>query len=111
MVYEHLAVSMVQSFRTMGCLTCSEKSYILDLLQDRLDFMYGDTIGLSFILDPVLIGDGMCPANKLRAEDTFFESVTVGCVGTKEYEMSAQKEQLTIQHTNWVTKAKSAGEI
>jgi hypothetical protein len=50
-------------------------------------------------------------SDKLRAEDTFFESVTVGCVGTKEYEMSAQKEQLTIRHTNWVTKAKSAGEI
>jgi hypothetical protein len=105
MVYEHFAVSMVQSFRFMGCLTTSETSYILDLLQDRLDFMYGDAIGLSFILDPVIFGDGMCPAHKLRAGDVLFESAAVGCVLTEENadEMSTQKEQLYIHYTNWLT--------
>jgi hypothetical protein len=84
----------------------------LDLLHDRLEFMYGDAIGLSFILDPVIIGDGMCPAHKLRAEDALLESATVGCILTEEKadEMSKQKEQLFIQYTNWVIKAKSARE-
>jgi hypothetical protein len=51
--------------------------------------------------------------HKLRAEDALFESATVGCVLTEENadEMSKQKEQLFIQYTNWVLKAKSAREI
>jgi hypothetical protein len=53
MVYEHFAVSMVQSFRIMGCLTCTEATYKLDLLQDRLDLMFGDAIGLSLSLIPL----------------------------------------------------------
>jgi hypothetical protein len=49
----------------------------------------------------------------MHCKDALFESATVGCVLTEENadEMSKQKEQLFIQYTNWVVKAKSAREI
>jgi hypothetical protein len=49
----------------------------------------------------------------MHCKDALFESATVGCVLTEENadEMSKQKEQLFIQYTSWVLKAKSAREI
>jgi len=43
-VYEYFAMVMKQSYENMNCLSSEERSYILKLVVDRLEFMYGDTI-------------------------------------------------------------------
>jgi hypothetical protein len=39
--------------------------------------MFGDAMRLSFALDPVIVGDGMCKAHVVRAEDAIFECATI----------------------------------
>ena len=100
---------MKQSNENMNCLSSEERSYILKLVVDRLEFMYGDAIGISYILDPVLLGKDMLDEHKIRAEDSLFESVSRGIVITdknrEQYE--TKKEQLFVEYTDWVIKATS----
>ena len=71
--------------------------------------MYGDAIGISYILDPVLLGKDMLDEHNIRAEDSLFESVSRGIVITdknrEQYE--TKKEQLFVEYTDWVIKATS----
>jgi hypothetical protein len=43
------------------------------MVAGSLEFMYGDVIGISYILDPVLLGTDMLDEHKIRAEDSLFE--------------------------------------
>ncbi|KAH9273338.1 hypothetical protein BASA83_004337 [Batrachochytrium salamandrivorans] len=108
-VYKHFALFMKQSYENMNCLSSEERSYILNLVRERLEFMYGDAIGIAYLLDPVILGKNMLNEHKVRAEDALFESACRGVVindeNRKEYE--AKKEQLFVEYTDWVIKATS----
>ncbi|KAI9922119.1 hypothetical protein PsorP6_001927 [Peronosclerospora sorghi] len=69
MVYKHFALSIPESYENMICLSNEERSYILNLVKERLCFMYGDAIGIAYLLDPVMIVDGMLDEHKVQAED------------------------------------------
>ena len=50
-MYEYFTLVIKQSYENMNCLSCEEGLYILNLVVDRLEFLYGDEIGISYILD------------------------------------------------------------
>lgn len=108
-VYKHFALFMKQTYENMSCLSIGERSYILNLVWERLEFMYGDAIGIAYILDPVLLGKDMLDQHRHRAEDSLFESVSRGIVITDENQVQyeAKKEQLFVEYTEWVIKANS----
>jgi len=78
-------------------------------VRERLQFLYGDAIGIAYLFDPVLLGKDMNDEHKVKAEDALFESVSRGVVITDENrdEIEAKKEQLFVEYTNWVIKATS----
>ncbi|KAI9906047.1 hypothetical protein PsorP6_014274 [Peronosclerospora sorghi] len=78
MVYKHFALSMPESYENMICLSNEERSYILNLVKEWLCFMYGDAIGIAYLLDPVMIGDGMLDEHKVQAEDALLDSISRG---------------------------------
>jgi len=100
---------MKQSYENMNCLSSEERLYILKLVVERLEFMYGDSIGISYILDPVLLGKDMLDEHKIRAEDSLFKSVSWGVVITDENreQYKTKKEQFFVEYTDWVIKATS----
>ena len=108
-VYEYFALVMKQSYENMNCLSSEERLYILKLVVERLEFMYSHAIGISYILDPVLLGKDMLDEHKIRAEDSLFESVSRGVVITDENreQYKTSTEQLFVEYTDWVIKATS----
>jgi hypothetical protein len=73
--------------------------------------MYGDAIGISFILDPVLLGQGIKIEHKTQAEDALFESaIQVDNGEDSPNQLEAKKQQLFIEYTNWIIKATTAKE-
>ena len=96
MVYKTFGVTMKHSFQDMQCLTDGERLYISKLIAERLCFMYGDAIGISYLLDPVMIGDSMLDAHRNRAETALFDSVNCSIVITEENQedIDKKKEQL-----------------
>ncbi|KAH9271444.1 hypothetical protein BASA83_006287 [Batrachochytrium salamandrivorans] len=47
---------MKEQYEMMGCLSGAEGFYLLQLLQLRLYFLYGDAIGIAYLLDPRFVG-------------------------------------------------------
>ena len=96
MVYKTLGVTMKHAFQDMQCLTDGERLFISKLIAERLCFMYGDSIRISYLLDPVMIGDSMSDAHRNRAETALFDSVNCGIVITEENQdnIDNKKEQL-----------------
>jgi len=80
----------------MNCLSNEENPYILKLLVEWLEFMYGDVIGISYIFNPVLLGKDILDEHKIRVDDSLFESETWGVVITNanREQYKTKKEQL-----------------
>ncbi|KAH6563587.1 hypothetical protein BASA50_003192 [Batrachochytrium salamandrivorans] len=72
-IYQSFANTMKEQYEMMGCLSSAEKSYLLQLLQSRLDFLYGDAIGIAYLLDPQFVGEKMTAFEKMRIEDLIFD--------------------------------------
>jgi Protein of unknown function (DUF 659) len=106
-MYKHFSISMVEAYQTMDGLVGEERSYLLKLCQERLEFMYGDAVGLAFILDPVTLGKGMRTERRIRAENSLFESVEREKIVHNENqdEIAAKKEQLFSEYTQWYIQA------
>ncbi|KAH6571036.1 hypothetical protein BASA60_007375 [Batrachochytrium salamandrivorans] len=51
-IYQSFANTMKEQYEMMNCLSDAERLYLLQLLQSRLDFLYGDAIGIAYLLDP-----------------------------------------------------------
>lgn len=102
-VYHHLALSMKESFANMSCLSSEERCYISNLIDERLEFMYGDAIGIAYLLDPVMLGDGMMEHHKTAAENALFCSGEVD--SNDEGSEQQKKEQLFSEYTDWIIKA------
>ncbi|KAH9255956.1 hypothetical protein BASA81_005992 [Batrachochytrium salamandrivorans] len=46
-IYQSFANTMKEQYEMMNCLSDAERFYLLQLLQSRLDFLYGDAIGIA----------------------------------------------------------------
>ncbi|KAI9918506.1 hypothetical protein PsorP6_011640 [Peronosclerospora sorghi] len=99
MVYKHFALSMPESYENMICLSNEERLAAC--------FMYGDEIGIAYLLDPVIIGDVVLDEHKVQAEDSLLDSISRGIsitdVNRKDIEQ--KKEQLFVGYTKWILKA------
>jgi hypothetical protein len=109
LVYQHFAVFMKEAYENMAGLSIAERKYLLKLVDERLEFMYGDAIGVAYLLDPVLIGKDMLSEHKKKAEDALFDSVFQGVVITHENhgEYKKKKDKLFLEYTKWVISATS----
>ncbi|KAH6595817.1 hypothetical protein BASA50_005544 [Batrachochytrium salamandrivorans] len=58
-IYQSFANTMKEQYKMMSCLSDAERFYLLQLLQSRLDFLYGDAIGIAYLLDPRFVGENM----------------------------------------------------
>jgi hypothetical protein len=77
-------------------LTSEEKAYLIKLIHQRFDFIYGDAHGLSYILDPRFLGDGMTRELQMTVEDCLFNFPTED--GTT---MEDRKEAICTQYTEF----------
>ena len=50
-------------------ITTGERDYLIKLAEQRVDFMYDAAHGVSYLLDPVLLGGGMPSANRCSSQD------------------------------------------
>ncbi|KAH6580162.1 hypothetical protein BASA60_002979 [Batrachochytrium salamandrivorans] len=78
-----------------------ERSYLLQLLQSRLDFLYGDAIGIAYLLDPRFVGEKMTAFERTRVEDLIFDYGSE----TEQSQQMGKKEEMYLQYTNFVIKA------
>ncbi|KAI9909732.1 hypothetical protein PsorP6_014903 [Peronosclerospora sorghi] len=78
MVHKHFALSMPESYENMICLSNEERSYIWNIVKERLCFVYVDAIGIAYLLDPVMIGDGILDKHKFQAEDALLDCISQG---------------------------------
>lgn len=92
-IYRCFQVDLTQSFASLDCLEQSERTYLSDLLESRMHFIYGDAIGIAYLLDPRFLGHGMPMATKKKVEDLLFEYA------------SDHKEQLFLEYTRFVINA------
>jgi hypothetical protein len=86
-------VAFKKDFQSMDGLVVNERSYLLHLLEKRMDFLYGDAIGFAYLLDPRYLGEGMSVNEKRLIEDKLFSS------------MVDQKEQIFSEYTSFVINA------
>ncbi|KAH6600446.1 hypothetical protein BASA50_002303 [Batrachochytrium salamandrivorans] len=66
-------MTSLRTYNMMSCLSGAERSYLLQLLQSRLDVLYGDAIGIAYLLDPRFIGEKMTVFERTRVEDLIFD--------------------------------------
>ncbi|KAH9247467.1 hypothetical protein BASA81_014917 [Batrachochytrium salamandrivorans] len=85
----------------MNCLSDAERLYLLQLLQSRLDFLYGDAIGIAYLLDPRFVGEKMTAFERTRVEDLIFDYGSE----TEQAQQMGKKEEMYLQYTNFVIKA------
>jgi Protein of unknown function (DUF 659)/hAT family C-terminal dimerisation region len=90
-VYRQFAFTMPGAYQQMDCLSADESTYVLGLIKARLDFMYGEAIGLSYLLDPNYLADGMQEAHKVKALDFLTEYGPSGVAATQENADERQK--------------------
>lgn len=103
-IYHRLNFQMKKHFEEMIALTETERMYLLNLLQSRSDFLYGDAIGIAYLLDPVYIGDDMLDAQREELEmKIFLYSVKTNM--TFE-ESLVEQRSLFQQYTAWILKAR-----
>ncbi|KAH9275086.1 hypothetical protein BASA83_002309 [Batrachochytrium salamandrivorans] len=72
-IYQSFANTMKEQYEMMNCLSDAERLYLLQLLQSRLDFLYGDAIGIAYLLDPRFVGEKMTAFERTRVEDLIFD--------------------------------------
>ncbi|KAH9270021.1 hypothetical protein BASA83_007850 [Batrachochytrium salamandrivorans] len=100
-IYQSFANTMKEQYNMMSCLSGAERSYLLQLLQSRLDFLYGDAIGIAYLLDPRFVGKKMTAFERTRVEDLIFDYGSE----TEQSQQMGKKEEMYLQYTNFVIKA------
>ena len=61
-------------------ITQSEFEYLVSIAHSRFLFMYGTAHGLSYLLDPRLLGEGLPPDSRRKLETALFETPIKICV-------------------------------
>ncbi|KAH9272849.1 hypothetical protein BASA83_004737 [Batrachochytrium salamandrivorans] len=92
---------MKEQYEMMSCLSDAERFYLLQLLQSRLDFLYGDAIGIAYLLDPRFVGEKMTAFERTRVEDLIFDYGSE----TEQAQQMGKKEEMYLQYTNFVIRA------
>ncbi|KAH6569518.1 hypothetical protein BASA50_000149 [Batrachochytrium salamandrivorans] len=64
---------MKEQYEVMSCLSGAKGFYLLQLLQSILDFLYGDAIGIAYLLDPRFVGEKMTAFEKTRVKGLIFD--------------------------------------
>ena len=84
--------------KLMQELTIEErkKAYLVKLVRDRFDFMYGDAHGIAYLLDPRYLGDGMSRTLRKEVEDVIYGYPTKN--GTTN---NTRKEQMAQEYTSF----------
>jgi hypothetical protein len=72
-VYRCLKIHLKVTYESLDCLQERERQYLLQLLESRMEFLYGDAIGMAYVLDPRYLGDGMSAEERKKVEDCLFE--------------------------------------
>ncbi len=80
----------------MTSLDGDKKTYLVQLVKQRFQFMYGDAHGIAYVLDPRYLGDRMTRKLRKEIEDFIFAFPTPD--GTTSQE---RKEQLSQQYTSF----------
>jgi Protein of unknown function (DUF 659)/hAT family C-terminal dimerisation region len=81
-----------------GSITQGEFDYLGMLSRERLKFMYGKAHGLSYILDPCHLGEGLSADLRLTLETALFETPVDDIVPT----CLERQELLCVQYTEFV---------
>ncbi|KAH6565695.1 hypothetical protein BASA62_007095 [Batrachochytrium salamandrivorans] len=92
---------MKEQYEMMSCLSGAKGFYLLQLLQSRLDFLYGDAIGITYLLDPRFVGKKMTAFKRTKVEDLIFDYGSE----TEQSQQMGKKEEMYLQYTNFVIKA------
>ncbi|KAH9267272.1 hypothetical protein BASA83_010005 [Batrachochytrium salamandrivorans] len=91
-IYQSFANIMKEQYEMMGCLSGAKGFYLVQLLQLRLDFLYGDAIGIAYLLDPRFVGKKMTAFEKTRVEDLILD---YGSETEKSQQMSKKKSNVS----------------
>ncbi|KAH6571275.1 hypothetical protein BASA62_003976 [Batrachochytrium salamandrivorans] len=67
----------------------------------KLDFLYGDAIGIAYLLDPRFVGEKMTAFERTRVEDLIFDYGSE----TEQAQQMGKKEEMYLQYTNFVIRA------
>lgn len=59
--------------RSLKNVDADKKAYLVELVHNRFNFMYGDAHGVAYILDPRYLGDGMLRTLWNKLEDYIFK--------------------------------------
>lgn len=71
-----------------------KKTYLVELVRKRFEFMYGDAHGVAYVLDPRYLGDQMSRSLRKEIEDFIFNFPKVDGSTSKE-----RKDQLAKEYT------------
>ena len=82
-------------------ITQSEFEYLVSITHSRFLLMYGMVHGLSYLLDPCLLGEGLPPDSCCDLETALFETPVNNVTPSTD----KAKEIIYMQYTNFVINA------
>ena len=68
-VYRTFSSKLPLSIAAMKLISDTERAYLLQLVEKRMLFMYGDAHGIAYLLDPRYLGAGMSMEKRLAVEE------------------------------------------
>lgn len=68
-VYRTFLSKLPSSISAMKSISDAERAYLLQQVQKRMEFMYGDAHGIAYLLDPRYLGAGMSMEQRLAVEE------------------------------------------
>jgi regulator of replication initiation timing len=68
-VYRTFLSKLPSSISGMKLISDAERAYLLQLVEKRMVFMYGDAHGIAYLLDPRYLGSGMSMEKRLAVEE------------------------------------------
>ena len=100
---------MKEAFENMAGLAENESRYLCSLLRSRLAFMFGEAIGLSYLLDPVYLGEKMEEEHRHAAEHALYKFGSVGIVQMEENREECKRLNTAI-YRQWAAWTIEAGD-
>jgi hypothetical protein len=93
-VYQTFLVKLPSSIAAMKLITEPERDYLFQLVQKRMELMYGDAHGIAYLLDPQYLGVGMSVEMQLKIEDLIVAhpSEAFNVIPTREEQQSVYED-------------------
>jgi hypothetical protein len=83
--------------RKLSDVSEDKKAYLVKLVRERFDFMYGDAHGVAYLLDPCYLGDGMSRTLRNEIEDFIYKFPTPDGATNQERQMQIAQEYTAFQ--------------